>query len=295
MRAAALEGAVPRQDGLKVYCFGHFEVLRDEHLIHDWRRDKAKLLLKQLVAHHGSIKRDVLADLLWPELDAGQAVRNLRVTLHALRRAIQGSEPGDKTPYVMTRGDSYELNPSARVWVDTQAFASLYEEAANLWRRGLIDESVRAYEAAEALYRDDYLIDDLYEEWTFMPREQLKDQYLLVLTRLADAALMLDDHESCIGYCHKILARDSSREDAYQRLMRGHSLMGRPARALRWFELCRETLRRDLSVAPNEATLQLARHIAVGEGLDGVDLRPVPPVQSQGIGGAKIVIAARSA
>jgi DNA-binding SARP family transcriptional activator len=238
------------REGLQVHCFGHFEVIRDGHTVHDWRRDKAKALLKQLLAHHGFIKRDVLMDLLWPDLDAEQAVRNLRVTLHALRRAIESVSVGDATPYVLTRGDTYEFNPSARARVDTQVFATLYEEAAGMWRRGRIEESLSTCAAAQAMYREEYLIDDLYEEWTFVPREELKNQYLLALTRLADAALMLNDHESCIGYCHKILARGTSREDAYQLLMRCHSQMGRPGRALRWFELCRETLRRDLNVSP---------------------------------------------
>jgi DNA-binding SARP family transcriptional activator len=265
---------------LQVRCFGHFEVIRNGHVVQDWRRDKAKSLLKHLVAHHGSVKRDVLVELLWPELEADQAVRNLRVALHALRRAIECSATGDvtgtgdSTAFVLTRGDAYELNPRARIWIDTQAFAGLYELAASLWRCGRVEEASRAYEAVEALYRDDYLLDDLYEEWTFVRREQLKDQYLLVLMRLADAALLHDDHESVIGYCHKILARDASREDAYQRLMRSHAQMGRPARALRWFELCRETLRRDLNVAPNESTLQLAQRIALGERADRPELVP---------------------
>jgi len=92
----------------------------------------------------------------------------------------------------------------------------------------------------------------------------LKDQYLLVVTRLADASLMTGDYERCIEYCHKLLARDTAREDAYQRLMRCHALMGRPGRAMRWYELCRETLQRDLNVEPSGQTVQLARHVAEG-------------------------------
>ena len=250
--------------GLAVRCFGNFEVVRNGCFIHDWRRDKAKALLKVLIAHHGSVQRDVLLELLWPELEPDSALRNLRVTLHALRRALASGQIGDATPYVLTRGGAYEMNPGAPVWVDTHAFCTLFDRAAGLWRRGQIDESLQAYEAAEALYRDDYLLDDLYEEWTFMPREQLKDRYLLVVTRLADAALTLQDHDSCIDYCHKILARDAAREDAYQRLMRCHAQMGRPARALRWYELCRETLRRDLNVSPSTETVRLANSIATG-------------------------------
>ena len=251
-------------DELRVHCFGRFEVVRNGRPIQNWRRDKAKTLLKHLVAQRGSIQRDVLLELLWPELEPYPALRNLRVTVHALRRAMECADGGASRPYVLTSGDAYVLDPSAPVWIDTQAFSTLYAGAAGLWRTGRLKESLQAYEAAHELYRDDYLVDDIYEEWTFIPREQLKDQYLLVVTRLADASLMTGDYERCIEYCHKLLARDTAREDAYQRLMRCHALMGRPGRAMRWYELCRETLQRDLNVEPSEQTVQLARHVAEG-------------------------------
>jgi len=266
---AAVGAAAAAGDGLQVRCFGHFEVVRHGTTVQDWRRDKAKLLLKHLVARNGSIHRDVLLDLLWPDLEADCAMRNLRVTLHALRRAVEGQAEGaTSAPYVLTRGDAYELNPTAQVWVDTGEFATLYESGARLARRGRIEDAVHAYEAAQALYRDDYLIDDLYADWTLVTREQFKDQYLLVLTRLADASSTVADYETCIGYCHKILSRDAAREDVYQRLMRCHARMGRRARALRWYELCREMLQRDLNVAPGADTVQLAQSIATGAGDD---------------------------
>jgi DNA-binding SARP family transcriptional activator len=272
------------QDQIRIHCFGHFEVQRNGRIVNDWRRDKAKVLLKQLVAHNGSIKRDVLADLLWPDAEAEQALRNLRVALHALRRAIECGENRDETPVILTRGDTFHLNPLATVWVDTQEFRRLYAAADAEWRRGRIEESVRLYADAEQLYRDDYLVDDLYEQWTFLPREQLKDKYLLVLTRLADAALLEHDYEGCIAYSHKMLARDETREDAYQHLMRCHAIMGRPARALRWFELCREALGRELNVAPSDATRRLAKRIAAGDDLERADLRSVYPEQPHGGG-----------
>ncbi len=210
------------QDGLQVHCFGHFEVRRHGETVRDWRRDKAKTLLKLLVANHGSMHRDALLDLLWPELEADAAVRNLRVTLHALRRAMDGqADSKSSMQYVLTRGDTYELNPVVQVWVDTQVFARTFEAATSMRRRGRLDDAINAYEAAERLYRDDYLLDDLYAEWTFVTREQLKDQYLLVLTRLAEAVLSVHDFERCIEYCHKILSKDASREDAYQHVSHG--------------------------------------------------------------------------
>jgi DNA-binding SARP family transcriptional activator len=77
-----------------------------------------------------------------------------------------------------------------------------------------------------------------------------KDDYLRALTRLSEAALVANDLEGCIGYSNKILGKDAAREAAYQNLMFCHARLGHPARALRWFELCREALERELDRAP---------------------------------------------
>jgi DNA-binding SARP family transcriptional activator len=261
-RAEGVLLEIPPPGGVEIRCFGTFEVSRDGVLVQDWRRDKAKTLLKVLIARRGSVTRDVLLDLLWPELDADPAARNLRVTLHALRRAIEGQVDGDG--HIVTRADGYELNRQTHIWIDTEAFSSLVEAGLRLERQGRMPPAVRAFEAAEKLYRDDYLIEDLYADWTFGARERFKDDYLLVVTKLADAALAVQDDERCIEYCHKILARDSCREDAYQRLMQCHTRLGRRSRALRWYQLCQETMQRELGLEPSDLTRSLAQQIASG-------------------------------
>jgi DNA-binding SARP family transcriptional activator len=259
--------AEPRLSQLAVRCFGVFEVSRAGAPIRDWRRDKAKVLLKHLVVNRGANHRDVLVDRLWPELDHASAVRNLRVTVHALRRALECDSATDTAqPVVLTHSDAYELNTAAGVWVDADSFRSLLRTGLRQEQQGQRGQALHTFQAAEALYRDDYLVDDLYADWTQLPREALKDDYLLILTRLADAAEAVDDVEACIAYCHKILARDPSREDAYQSLMRCHARAGRRARALRWYELCRLMLGRELNVEPNDTTRRLAESIAAGRG-----------------------------
>jgi DNA-binding SARP family transcriptional activator len=251
-------------DGFDVRCFGHFEVSRCGVPVRDWRREKAKTLLKHLVARRAALQRDVLLDMLWPELEPESAMRNLRVTLHALRRAVDFAGGDPAAALIVTCGDAYELNPEVRIWVDTDMFRELLEAGLHFARQGRTEESLTALEGAEVLYRDDYLVDDLYADWTQLPREHFKDDYLLVLTRLGEAAFAANDIERCITYCHKILDGDPAREDAYQRLMTCHARVGRRARALRWYELCRISLRRDLNVEPGDVTRRLAESIAAG-------------------------------
>ena len=255
---------------LAVRCFGRFEVLRDGVPISHWRRGKAKTLLKYLIVRRQPVPRDALIDLLWPEADPRTAVNGLRVALHALRQALgrcTGAGKGS-CDYVIFDNGNYSINPAADLWIDADEFSSHFTTGLRLERQGQVAAAIAHYEQAEAVYRDDYLVEDLYEDWTLVRREELKDQYLMVLTKLADACLRAADAEGCIVRCHKILQKDACREDAYRRLMRCYAQLGQQSQALHWFEVCARTLRQELDVVPSDQTMELYHLINSGRRLD---------------------------
>ncbi|MBX6772646.1 MAG: hypothetical protein IRY83_13025 [Chloroflexi bacterium] len=264
-----LSGLSPgrQRHAIEIRCFGHFEVYRQGELIECWRRARAKTLLKYLVVRRQPVSRDALIDLLWPDADPRLALNGLRVTLYALRQAL-GSQPIAGRPgqdIIVFEGGSYYLNPSADIWVDAEEFSARFADGLRLERQGHLDAAIGHFERAEEVYRDDYLLEDIYEEWTLVRREELKDQYLMVLTRLADIALARGDLEGCIIRCHKILGKDACREDAYQRLMRCHAMLGQWSQAIHWYDLCSQTLRHELDMAPSEQTVALYRQICTGQ------------------------------
>jgi hypothetical protein len=67
--------------------------------------------------------------------------------------------------------------------------------------------------------------------------------------------------------------------------MRCHVEMGRPARALRWFEVCREALERELNTPPGERVMELAQQISSARTVEPRQLplkpedRPAGPVR----------------
>lgn len=270
-RPAEASEASPRcaRPTLQVRCFGRFEVIRDGQPIERWRRGKAKTLLKYLLVRRQPVPRDVLMDLLWPDADPQNALNGLRVALYALRQALGPlDDSADGThDYVICDAGSYCLNPAAVLWVDADEFARRFDAGLRLEHDGQVVAAIRQYEQAEAVYRDDYLLEDLYEDWTLVRREELKDQYLMILTKLADACLRRGDAEGCILRCHKILQKDTCREDAYQRLMRCYHQLGQRSQALHWFDVCARTLSHELDVGPSEATLDLYQRIVTGQRL----------------------------
>lgn len=277
-RRARLAPPSNRPRPLEIRCFGRFEVLRDGVAVQDWRRTKARTLLKYLVDRRYPVTRDVLIDLLWPENELRAANNSLRVTLHALRQVLGSWRDGgaDEQEYVVVDNGAFSLNPEAPPWIDVDEFAARFEAGFRLERQQRFDEARREYEAAESLYRDDYLIEDLYEDWTLARREQLKDQYLLVVTKLADRCLHEGDALGCIVRSHRILQKDPCREDAYRLLMRSYLLLGQRSQALHWYDLCARTLSKELDVAPSETTARLHAQILSGKSRLPVTTDPRP-------------------
>lgn len=264
---ATIEKRETTDNSLRVRCFGGFEVERSGQLVADWRRNKARTVMKILIDRRHPVPREVMVDLLWPDVDARAAGNNLRVTLHSLRSALAVG-PSDKAveaECVLLEGGSLFINPRLTLWVDVDEFASRFLRGCKLERDGRDLDATAEFEHAEKLYRDDYLVEDAYEDWTQARREELKDQYLLIVTKLADHCLERRDFVGCILRCHKILQRDPCREDAYQRLMYAYALLGRPSQALHWYDVCVNTLRKELDLGPSEHTLRLHSQVLARE------------------------------
>jgi DNA-binding SARP family transcriptional activator len=267
---------------LQIRCFGRFEVYRNGTPVRHWRRDRARALLKYLVVQRRPVPRDYLLKLLWADTDPISSAKSLRVVLHALRQAVGIWGDDDvKHDYVIVEDDQFLINPLAPLWIDTDVFME-HVRAADLLDRGSQRIAAAAeYAAAEAIYRDDYLTEDIAEPWTQLRREELKDRYLLVVAHLADHYLSAGDTDACIARCHKLLALDQCREDAYQRLMYCYALMGQRSRALHWYRMCETALRNDLGVLPGERTRRLVEHIASAQD----ELPPVHLLAEQRVGG----------
>ncbi len=256
----AIDESVPT---LEVYSLGRFQIRVGWNRIERWHSLKAKSLLKYLVAQRGRpVPKDVLMEALWPGCEPSLANNNLKAAVRSLRQTLNWA--GDsyrEFAWVLFQDGSYMINPEAHLWTDTEQFEYHWHIGRQLEKQGKVDEAIREHETAEALYKGDYLEDDLYEEWTTLRREALKDFYLAILGRLADYSMRTSDYESCIVYCQKILDNDSCREDAYRRLMCSYSRLGNRNRAIGWYHLCERVVTAELDVHPDHQTIALHQRL----------------------------------
>ncbi len=206
-----------------------------------------------------SAPTDVLLETFWSQDEPQEAKHKLHIAVSTLRQALHeglGSllEGRDAIVYL---DDRYLLLPGLEVELDVALFARYVAAGQRLEREGRDEEATAEYEAAHALYRGDYLSQDLYADWAVAPRARYEEMYLTMLGRLAEHYVEQQRYADGVSCCRQILARDSFREDAYRQLMRCYSRMGRRNQALREFQSCKEVLRWELGVEPMRETVEL--------------------------------------
>jgi DNA-binding SARP family transcriptional activator len=253
---------LPKKHALQVRCLGRFTLSYDGKTVGKWQSVKAKSLFECLmIKPREPVVKEALMEVLWPDCDPQSANNNLKSAIHGLRRTLdQLPGDGNLNPVVFTQG-SYLIDPDVDLWLDVEEFEEHWTAGRRLEKENRKAEATREFEAGEQLYRGDYLQDEPYEEWTLLRREALRDIYMAILIRLADYVLGEKDYLGCIGYCQKILGKDPCREDAYRKLMQSYSRLGQRNRALRWYEICRRTVKIELDATPDNETETLYRQL----------------------------------
>jgi predicted ATPase/DNA-binding SARP family transcriptional activator len=250
---------VPPTATLRIHLLGAFRVLIDDRAVADvqWRLRKAKTLVKLLaLAPDHWLHREELLEQLWPQLEPGAGANNLRHTLHVARRVLQQGR-AMPPPFLSMVAEKVVLRTEGTLWIDVEAFTA----AAGAARR---TRAPAAYEQALALYSDDLLPEDRYEEWATGRREALREVYLGLLVEFAGLLEAGGEFGPAAAALERVIARDPTHEEAHGALMRLYALAGRQHQAVRQFRQLREALQRDLAREPSAASYRLHDDILAG-------------------------------
>ncbi|MFD4375599.1 AAA family ATPase [Streptomyces sp. NPDC058486] len=220
------------------------------------------------VAPGHRLHREQIQEMCWPDAAAGAATNNLRVALHAARRALEPElAPRAASSYLLSEGALLSLHPE-RVVVDA-------DEAEARSLAALAEGAEGALESALAAHAGEFLPEDRYTEWAAPRRDLLAGLRLRLLVDLAGLRLGRDEFDAAADTARLALAVSPAEERVHQLLMSAHLGRGLRAQAVRQYELCRDALAKELSVAPSAETERL-RGLAVGPPA------PVAPVAAGG-------------
>lgn len=250
---------------LKIDTLGGFRVwLGDREILEkDWQRANAKRLFQYLITKRKQeIPKEVIQTDLWPELDEDTLDRDFKVALNALTKALEPDRKARTSSfYIIRNGSTYRLNPDSGYQLDSEIFHKLYEDGLKERDAEIAKQKL---EAGYALYKGDFIADNLYEDWAIEERERLQVLYLKGCEKLAHLTLHLQEYEKAIKIAEGIIEKDPCWEEAYRIIMLAYSKLMNRTMALRWYEKCRQNLIEELSVEPMQLTRNLKEQIQNG-------------------------------
>lgn len=245
---------------LVVYCLGPFRVYQNDELIAEWSSLKALAILKYIVARRGHpLPKDVLMEIIWPDVEPEAARRNLHQAVYSLRKTLRQADP--EFQHIQFHNDNYLLNPEMDTWIDFVEFEARLREGRRHEAANQIDEALAAYSVAEGLYQGDFLEDDPYVDWAQVQREQLHNMYLNTADRLSKHYIRRMQYPAVIALCQKALSFEPANEAAHRRLMRCYIAQGQRHLAVRQYQTCRAALAEALDLAPSQETTILYQQL----------------------------------
>jgi len=260
-------GYNPAMSHLTLTLFGTLHAVADERPLR-FSTDKVRALLAYLAMEPGRPhRREALATLLWPEQPDSQARKNLRLTLHRLRQALDiGEKRSDK---LLTATRAVVQWEAGMATVDYTDFIALLTETEAHDHRRLADcdACMTRLETAVSLLRGDLLsglsLSDAepFEEWLLVRREFIHHRALRLFAALADGYEARADYARALDCAQRQLALEPWYEAAHRQAMRALALNGDRDRALAQFETCRAVLSAELGVEPVSETAVLHQQI----------------------------------
>ncbi len=236
---------------LKIYLLGLPRVEIDDQPVEISRR-KALALLAYLAMTRQAHSREVLATLLWPDVEPGRAYAYLRTALWTLNKALGET-------WITADREVVELDPAGALWVDACHFEARLRDAAT----GDPRFRVAGLAEAAALYQDDFLAGFMlpdspaFDEWQFFERERLRQQFGQTLDDLVEGQVSLGHFETAIPYAQRRLALDTLHEPAHRQLMRLYAWTGQWSAALRQYQQGAALLAHELGTEPDAETREL--------------------------------------
>jgi len=152
-----------------------------------------------------------------------------------------------------------------QVWVDATEFEAQVRTAQQSQESGDVDIALGFLLSALALYKDDYLRENLYEDWPSERREKLRELWISSMFRVAAICADRCEFADSVRLMKKVLDIDPYRENAYQAQMLYLTRAGRRGEAIQLYRYAERLFAQHLAAQPAPSTRTLYEKILRGE------------------------------
>jgi len=254
-RPAIVVSQAPAAD-LTIGMLGAVEIFRDPARAFApdaWVTRRARDILCFIASRrHRRVSKDAIVDTFWGESDFGSVEKNFHPTISHIRKALNSNQPL-KQNFLLYRDGDYQLNPEFSYQIDIEEFVRLVAEGDAARRAREAEAFVKAYEAAAALYRGEFM-QGSYDEWVDEQRSYYREQYLRLLEILAQSSQKAEEWARSLSIAQRILREDPFREDVHCMMMRAHAAQGNRVAVREQYETLRKLLLKELGVEPSAET-----------------------------------------
>lgn len=243
---------------LKITTFGIFSIYSEDKQLNlsNIKSRKARDLLRYFVVfRHKQIPSDILCEIFWSDMDEKYAKMNLQSTVHMLR-AFFGKD------IITFQNGNYCFDPLGLVEFDADNFENLIQLSRsiqdNAKKKSVLEEAI-------TLYKGDFMVENLYEDWTVQFREYYRDLYVQALIDLAQILMNENELTEAIEKLRNALNNDSFNETAALMLMKVYLKKGCPPEAVKVYRRFSEILSKELQIKPSKEMIQLYEAIVKGD------------------------------
>lgn len=224
----------------------------------EWKTKKIPGLFKFLIAHRGHpVSKEQLIEVLWPDADKKSVMMSLRAALCELKKVLRkhGIEAEDLSLLLKESRDTLEALTGNHLIVDVDLFFELAEKPCMPSQKKVILEQLLE------LYKGDFLEEDLYEDWTFAFREELRSVYFRSALELTGIYMTEHDNIKAEKLLLKILSMDQYNEEACLLLLKLYFSENQRGRAVKLYKSFTTRFEKDLQIKPdNRLTLLISEN-----------------------------------
>jgi ATP/maltotriose-dependent transcriptional regulator MalT/DNA-binding SARP family transcriptional activator len=249
---------IPPDRPIIIRFFGAATLVRGADAVDDpsWRRLRVRQLLACLAIHR-RVRRQRLADLLWPDATEAAASANLRMTLSYVQALLEPDrEKGDAPWFLQQDAGVLSLRPCLELDVDVWDVEARLDQAAQ--HRAAAQPTLELQKLLEALARwGGDAFEDLADlDWARDTRERLRARCLAASKRAVALLIAARRAAEADVVVERALAEDRWDEELHQLSIRLRVVQGDHAGCRRAYERCRAALA-ELDLQPSAAVEQL--------------------------------------
>gem|GEM_PF-1125359 len=235
----------------RILTFGSFQTVH-AHERFAINGEKSRSLLAYLVLHPGIMhRREILADLLWPDAAPDRVRRNLSDVIYRLQKAVDPD-------WLIVEADAIAFQPHEDVWVDVWEFDKLVASR----------EAEKLQTAVETYLGD--LLPDIFDDWIIPERELRRSQYLSALESLTRVHEARGNLQQALLFTRKLVLAEPLHEPAHQAYIRLLGRLGRFGEAIAHYAFLRTLLRSELDTEPMAETRAIIQSLERERDLESI-------------------------